>query len=115
MPRADHVSGADVAHTLEWVCGKVNSAIQKAAGQATIANEKLLKDFCEGALTVAQVAKGWTEPPEPIRTKDFVSLARRFKRKSNLTVQSTNTSGSYLPFDDPKMQQCLAENIVQFS
>ena len=105
MPRADKVSADDVQHTLEWLSKEVNVHAEKLQKQIREENREAMIKFSSGNMTREDFIASWKEEPSRIKTKQFRHMARKFNKRRGYTKQRVNTSGSYLEYDDAKMQQ----------
>ena len=107
MQRKDAVSHKDVEATLQWVMEEVNNQVDSQREKAQESNKTLLTSFCDGQLSAEELAANWQDEPGHLKVKSFKHMARKFTRAKQFTKQKTNTSGSYLSFSDPKMQEHL--------
>lgn len=107
MPRAEHVTKNDVAHTLEWLCDKVNDQVKSQRATIEDENKELLQAFEHGQISREELANSYKSPPSKLVIKDFDNAARKFLKESQYTKQKLNTSGNYLDFDDEKMKAYL--------
>ncbi len=114
MPRRDHVTKRDIEVSLSWVKTVLNKEITEQRGQIREQNEALLRSFTSGAISQKELAEGWKREPQPLKNKCLRTLQKKFAKSSGLTKQACNTSGNYLPYDDPQMCEKLegTDNIV---
>ncbi len=107
MPRAEHVTVADVSYTLQWLCHEVNSEVDSFKTKVAEANRDLLERFSNGEVSPEELAQLFQREPSNVCVKDYDHLARKFIRKNQYSKQGLNTSGNYLSFDDERMKECL--------
>ena len=105
MPRSEMVKVTDVAHTLEWICRRVNAAIGEQSAHASEENKQLLAAFVRQEITEEELATSWKTPQKPVKVKSFKSYAKKFLKSNGYTKQATNTAGNYLSYDDGKMEE----------
>ncbi len=105
MPRSEKVCIEDVRHTLEWLSQEVNVQAEKMQEQVRAENRNAMVKFCAGTLTSEELVANWKEEPRRVKTKQFKHMARKFVKKHAYTKQRVNSAGSYLSYNDAKMQQ----------
>lgn len=108
MPRADHVTKAHLSSTIQWVIGKYNQKIEEESSKMEEHNEELVKAFIEEKISSEELANRFQAAPCKIKAKAIGHLAKKVEKKQNVSRQSCNTSGNYLPFDDIQMIEFLA-------
>lgn len=107
MPRSDHVTKRDLEVSLAWVQKVLNEEISKQGGKIREQNEALLQSFTSGAISQKELAEGWKTEPQKLKSRCMRSLQKKFSKACGLTRQCCNTSGNYLPYDDPQMCEKL--------
>ena len=84
-----------------------NDAVQHETAQISKQNVDLLQKWVDQELSDDELIKQWVHPPKPMSARTTEYLARKFLKERKWSRQSANTSGNYLDYDDPKMQQIL--------
>lgn len=72
---------------------------------SALGNKDLLDRFTKGQITEKELSAKWENRAQTIKCTDFEHLAKKLCRANGFTKQKVNTSGSYLPFDDPRMEE----------
>ena len=107
MLRSEQVRKSDVRGTLQWLCKKVNEAVEEVGEEDRKFNQNLSAGFYNGDISKDDLISQWKFSPKPLNVKNFHHMARKFCKGHGYTKQATNTSGNYLEFSDVKMQQNL--------
>ena len=105
MPRAEHVTVADVTHTLEWLCDEINAEVKHQSIEVSDENRQLVQQYQRGTISKEELADSFKNQPKKLVIKDYKHLARKFLKKNKFSKQACNTSGNYLPFDDERMKE----------
>ena len=108
MTRSEHISTRDLQESLTWICDHVNDAVDQEGVKVQKRNQDLLAKYTRDEVSLGDVVDGIEKAPQRIVAKSMRHVAARFRKKHAYSKQSCNTSGNYLPFDDPLMQECLA-------
>ena len=84
-----------------------NTAIDKKTEEIAEKNTTLLQQWVDGEVNDTELIKQWIKPPKKMEAKTTHHLATKFLKEKRWSRQAANTSGNYLDYQDPKMQQML--------
>lgn len=66
-----------------------------------------MEKFNAGEFSTEELNAQWQHPPEKIVAKNFKHMCEKFLKAKCWSSQKVNTSGNYLPYQDPRMQEHL--------
>ena len=70
-------------------------------------NIQLMEQFNNGTISAEQLQSQWETVPDPVKSKDYHRMARQFMADRGWAKQKVNTTGNYLPYQDPRMAENL--------
>ena len=112
MPRTEHVTKADLNHTMRWLLEEVNKEVECEQEVVEGNNKELVDAFQRGDITMEELAQEFREEPKRVQAKSVRHLVDKFTARQSYSKQALNTSGNYLSFNDERMKQILAFSIA---